>query len=1362
MIDRKALLADLQKLLPKLERDLLERNESAERPEIADRLRADYAAAQKQRRTAQSFTEWRADQITQVAAAWVLSAVFVRFLEDNALIDPPRLAGPGPKLRRARDEHELYVRAHPTHTDRDYLLALFDDLQSFPATAAVFGPHNPLRALPGWLSGDAAAELLGFVQKIDPTTGALVHDFTDPDWDTRFLGDLYQDLSEAARKKYALLQTPAFVEAFILDRTLEPAIDTFDLARPGYHTRLETDGRLAEADRFRMIDPACGSGHFLLGSFARLVEHWRRREPGTASVVLVQRALDSVHGVDLNPFAVAIARFRLLIAALQASGIRELRNAPKFAIHLVCGDALLHGSPGGDQGSLAPWSDFDHVYQPEDPEALRRILRPGYYHAVVANPPYITPKDAVLNQQYRERFSTCHRQYSLAVPFLQRIVSLAVEGGYSGQITANSFMKREFGRKLIESYFPYIDLTHVIDTSGAYIPGHGTPTVILFVRNRRPVSPTLRTVMGIRGEPTTPDDPALGLVWSAIVELIDQACSQNDFVSVGESPRQTFHRHPWSIGGGGASGLKEMLDESAHSRLSQHASDIGFACITKSDDFFTQPTATFRRSLIEHDFVKPFGIGEQVRNWQFQTECSAMFPYSSEILPIKIESVSSIAGFAWPYRTELGNRVVFGGQTYFESGKPWFEYGQIPIERAKKPTAIVFGFIATHNHFVLDRGGKVFNRTAPVIKLPATATEDDHLALLGLLNSSIACFWMKQTFFDRGNGGIGGGIASEAWERFYEHDGTKLGSLPIPESQPSGITRRLQKLATEFGDLTPTNPAFFRSLQTYALPLYREVIHESRRNWINVREQMVAAQEELDWECYRLYGLIDEDLTYGQEPPPIPLGARAFEIVMGTQIAAGELQTTWFERHNSRPLPGPDPAWPQDYQDLVQRRMDVIATNPNIALIERPEYKRRWNTEPWDEQLARALRGWLLNRLESYFDHDGRMNDAGTATARFSIELVSVGRLADVARHDPAFHEVGALYRDDPAFDVERLVAELVEAESVPLLPVLRYKLSGLLKRAEWEQTWELQRLEDDLTARSADPVFARLAAPALPLAPATPGPGSGDPDADADTEADPDGDGATPTGPGSATGSGADRAAAVASDPARAGAGAGRSTESPRALRDQIAALRDRFDRVPETEQASVLAELGQVVQTARARVASIPVPPKYGSGDFLKADFWRLRGKLDVPKERWVSLPHCEGEDGTLMLAWAGYDHLQLAQALSAHYVDIQERLGGRDDPRLVPLLAGVLELLPWLHQWHAAVDPNFGVSMAEYFAGFVAEECRNLNLTPDALRAWTPPARSRGRKPGSTAAKPPGRKGRPRKSAAEPDGTDAPDLP
>ena len=120
----------------------------------------------------------------------------------------------------------------------------------------------------------------------------LVHDFTDPEWDTRFLGDLYQDLSEEARKKYALLQTPEFVEEFILDRTLDPAIEEFGLAKMGYERDLP-DGRLHPDDRFKMIDPACGSGHFLLGGFARhsrpLAEARTRRR---RAVELPSSALD--------------------------------------------------------------------------------------------------------------------------------------------------------------------------------------------------------------------------------------------------------------------------------------------------------------------------------------------------------------------------------------------------------------------------------------------------------------------------------------------------------------------------------------------------------------------------------------------------------------------------------------------------------------------------------------------------------------------------------------------------------------------------------------------------------------------------------------------------------------------------------------------------------------------------------------------------------------------------------------------------------------------------------------------------------------------------------------------------------------
>ncbi|MEJ7636617.1 MAG: hypothetical protein WKF75_01175 [Singulisphaera sp.] len=82
---------------------------------------------------------------------------------------------------------------------------------------------------------------------------------------------------------------------------------------------------------------------------------------------------------------------------------------------------------------------------------------------------------------------------------------------------------------------------------------------------------------------------------------------------------------------------------------------------------------------------------------------------------------------------------------------------------------------------MLEQAGKVFKQSAPIIKLPPDAAKDDHLALLGLLNSSTACFWMKQNFQTKGSSGIGRGVYDERWESFYEYTGTGLGRFPVPD-----------------------------------------------------------------------------------------------------------------------------------------------------------------------------------------------------------------------------------------------------------------------------------------------------------------------------------------------------------------------------------------------------------------------------------------------------------------------------------------------------------------------------------------------------------------------------------------------------
>ena len=145
--------------------------------------------------------------------------------------------------------------------------------------------------------------------------------------------------------------------------------------------------------------------------------------------------------------------------------------------------------------------------------------------------------------------------------------------------------------------------------------------------------------------------------------------------------------------------------------------------------------------------------------------------------------------------------------------------------------------------------------------------------------------------------------------------------------------------------------------------------------------------------------------------------------------------------------------------------------------------------------------------------------------------------------------------------------------------------------------------------------------------------------------------------------------------------------------------------------ESRSLTAQLEQLTTDHRQLTTSIPVPPKYKSSDFQSSTYWRLRGKLDVPKERWVSFPHCECEDQSLVIAWAGYDHLQLTKAFAAFFAEVQQT-GGSEDPRLVALLGCILELNPRVKQWNNDVDPDFGYRLGDYFDDFVANEARTDN--------------------------------------------------
>lgn len=1170
------LTTDLKRVVLALEDDLRQR--VADLAETDTAWRAEHHAAVERGRTASAWSAWRDDRITQVAVSWVLTTVFVRFCEDNALLGPVWISGPGDRHQEALEARDDYFRTNPEHTDREWIEQAVDHLKKVKATAALVDSHAPLHLVSP--SGDAATKLLEFWWRRDED-GRPVHDLRDPEegrLDTRFLGDLYQDLSEHAKSTYALLQTPVFVEEFILDRTLEPAL----------------------ADRplqgFRMIDPTCGSGHFLLGAFARLLDRWNREAPAMETRERVQKALDAVNGVDINPFAVAIARFRLTVEALQACGETSLERAPGFTLHLATGDSLLHGHGQHMLDELTDVSGFAYEY--EDLPGLQEILEAGRYDVVVGNPPYITVKDKVLNQAYRDLYATCKGTYALTVPFMERFFGLAKTGasdqpaGWVGQITSNSFMKREFGSKIIEDYLVRKDLRLVADTSGAYIPGHGTPTVILVGRNQRPVGETVRAVLGVRGEPGRPGVAEKGLVWRSLVEHVDEPGFDGEWVSTVDVQRSTLSSHPWNLSGGDAPALSSTLSAD-RTLLSSILRAIGYTGQTNSDDAFIGFKSAMRRVGLPSDTHRAFLTGTEVRDFNVDPQHVCVFPYDAKGKLKSAEKIEPTLRYLWPLRTSLSARVTFSGATYAEDGRPWWQWHQVAKSKLSGHV-ITWPLVQTHNHFVFLKESLIHNRHAPIVQISLGASEDDHLELLGVLNSSTACFWLKQNSHNKGNGGIGGGIGDEAWEPRYEFTGTTLQDYPLPSVLPLNRGRRLDALAQQVAAATPSAVAMAEVPSADAL-------HSAHERYGADRAQMIAVQEELDWEVYRSYGLIDEDLTYpGAELPALSLGERAFEIVLARKLADGKDSSAWFTRHGSTPITSLPTHWPADYRALVQRRIDLIESDPSIRLLEKPENKRRWASEPWEKQQTAALRSWLLDRLESrsyWFDRQGRPAP------------LSVAQLADRVERDPDFVSVLALWQGTQGVPVVQSLVSLLADEAVPYLAAWRYKDSGLRKRADWESTWALQRRED-----------------------------AGEP-------------------------------------------------------------------------------------------VGVIPVPPKYANIDFRKVSYWQARGKLDVPKERFVLYPSAgRSTDPTPLLGWAGWDHAQ--QALALLTILGERESEGFDDTALVPLVAGLAELQPWVEQWHSEVDPDMGVSLAGFCATQLSERMTQVGATYESLLAWRPPAATRGR--------------------------------
>jgi hypothetical protein len=167
-----ALTTDLQRQVLLLEDDLRERLHAD--PDREGGWKQEHQQAIGKERTAASWVAWRDDRIIQAAVAWVLVTVFIRFCEDNALLKPVWITGPGGRRQEALDAQLAFFRAHPEDTDREWLQDAVGYLSRLPATKALVNSRSALGLVAP--SGEAAGKLLAFWRQRDED-GVLVHDW---------------------------------------------------------------------------------------------------------------------------------------------------------------------------------------------------------------------------------------------------------------------------------------------------------------------------------------------------------------------------------------------------------------------------------------------------------------------------------------------------------------------------------------------------------------------------------------------------------------------------------------------------------------------------------------------------------------------------------------------------------------------------------------------------------------------------------------------------------------------------------------------------------------------------------------------------------------------------------------------------------------------------------------------------------------------------------------------------------------------------------------------------------------------------------------------------------------------------------
>ncbi|MEM5782573.1 MAG: N-6 DNA methylase, partial [Candidatus Aenigmatarchaeota archaeon] len=236
------------------------------------------------------------------------------------------------------------------------------------------------------------------------------------------------------RKEQGIYYTPTYIVDYIVRNTLGEVLK-----------------QSKEIDKIKVLDPACGSGSFLIKAFDVISEFWKEKigEEKFNRQIKNSILINNIYGVDLDPKAVEIAQLNLFLK------IGEKGELPKLKNNIKCGNSLI------DDPAVA--GDKAFKWEEEFPE----IMKDGGFDVIIGNPPYIDYREIDGINFIKKNYYSANvkDKFNILILFIERGLKLLKEGGILGFIVSNQFLCSDFGLKIREYILKNTKIRQIIDVS---------------------------------------------------------------------------------------------------------------------------------------------------------------------------------------------------------------------------------------------------------------------------------------------------------------------------------------------------------------------------------------------------------------------------------------------------------------------------------------------------------------------------------------------------------------------------------------------------------------------------------------------------------------------------------------------------------------------------------------------------------------------------------------------------------------------------------------------------------------------------------------------------------------------------------